>query len=394
MNTFGNSWKEVNEGKTKFMIFQDAERIYDASVFYNPKMTINRDLTLLFLSAITEDSKHPLTILDPLAGTGVRSFRILVELPSEKINKIIMGDKNPKAVEIIQRNIVELDLDKRSIIRKSDAYDTINNLIVEKEKIDVIDIDPFGSPISFLEVSIRALKKSKGYLLITATDLQVLCGKYSEACMRIYNAIPTRYFLCHEVALRILIYNLLISAGRLGVAIEPMFCFHHEHFLRVKVKILESKEKANEQHKKIGFVYFCSECSYYKTQKIDEDQISHHCPICMKKLEKAGPVWLGKLYNKKIIHKMFEVSDKLELPTKKQINKILAQLTQEYDFQAFFYFIPFVLRLLQKDGVSIKQIIDELTSKNFQASRTIFDPEGIKTDASYPELVDVIKNIK
>ncbi len=390
MSTFNDSWKEVMEGKTKFIIYQDAERIYDASVFYNPKMTINRDFTLLFLTVIAEDPSHPITIVDPLAGTGVRSFRILVELPTEKIDKIIIGDKNPKAVEIIQKNISDLCLEKKSETKRSDAYNTISSLIEKKEKIDVIDIDPFGSPISFLEVSVRALMRFEGYLLITATDLQVLCGKHSDACMRIYNALPTRHFLCHEVALRILIYNLLVSAGRLGVAIEPTFCYHHEHFLRVKVKITESKEKANEQHKKIGFVYFCTECSFYKIQQIEKSDVSVHCPVCMKKLEKAGPLWLGELYNKKIINKMFDVLDDLDLPTKKQVSQILTQVSEEEDPQPFFYFIPFVLRLLQKGGVSIKQIIEQLKSNNFKASRTIFNPEGIKTNASYVELVEII----
>lgn len=389
MSIFNDTWKEVKEGKTKFMIYQDAERIYDASVFYNPKMIINRDFTLLFLTTIADDSTHPLTIIDPLAGTGVRSFRILVEIPTEKIDKIVIGDKNPKAIEIIQKNISNLNLEKKSEILKSDAYNTISSLIEKKEKIDIIDIDPFGSPISFLEVSIRALKRYEGYLLITATDLQVLCGKYSDSCVRIYNAFPTRHFLCHEVALRILIYNLLISAGRLGAAIEPMLCYHHEHFLRVKVKILESKERANEQHKRIGFVYFCTECSYYKTQQIIKNNISPNCPICMKKLEKAGPLWLGELYNKNVVLKMFDNLDSLELPTKKQIGQILTQVSEE-DNQAFFYFIPYVLRLLQKDGVTMKQIIEQLVSNNFLASRTIFDPEGIKTNASYHELVEII----
>ena len=40
--------------------------------------------------------------------------------------------------------------------------------------------------------------------------------------------------------------------------------------------------------------------------------------------------------------------------------------------------------------MKIKQIIEQLRSNNFQASRTIFDPEGIKTNASYVELVEII----
>ena len=43
---------KVKEGKTTFTILKDADRIYDSTVFYNPKMTFNRDLTLLQILTI------------------------------------------------------------------------------------------------------------------------------------------------------------------------------------------------------------------------------------------------------------------------------------------------------------------------------------------------------
>jgi tRNA (guanine26-N2/guanine27-N2)-dimethyltransferase len=190
--------------------------------------------------------------------------------------------------------------------------------------------------------------------------------------------------------LRILLYNILISAGRTGVAIEPVISYHHEHFLRVKVKLIRSKEKANLQHQNIGFVYFCTECSYYKTAKISEVMETINCPICNMRLEKAGPLWLEKLYYRECMSDMKDILLERELPSKNEIEKKLTRMIEEADSPAFFYFLPYVLRRLQKVGVGIQAIIDSLKEKGFIASRTSFDPQGLKTNASYQELSDVI----
>ncbi len=386
-----DSWKKVKEGKTQFEIIQDAERIYDASVFYNPKMTINRDITLLMIETISKLQNRALFFVDALAGTGVRSFRLLNELSKTTIDSLIINDKNPKAVEIISKNISSYEASEKLELVHSDALDLLYNIIKERKPIDVIDIDPFGSPISFIETSLNALKRNSGYLFATATDLQVLCGKYSEACFRIYNSHPTRYYLCHEVALRILIYNAITSAGRLGLEIVPILSYHFEHYLRVKVKIEKSKEAANEQHKQIGFVIFCPHCSYHGTYTLNENYAKANCPICNNLLEKAGPLWLGKLYSKKYLIQMQELLEGLELPNEKKIAKLLEFVLGEIDNLPFFYDFPLVTRQSEKKGIKIHDIIDTLLDAGFEASRTVFSPEGLKTNANYEELVKLIK---
>lgn len=386
------SWKKVKEGNTELEIIKDAERIYDASVFYNPKMTLNRDFTLLMLETISKKQGEPLTFVDALAGTGIRSFRILKELSSSTINKVIINDKNPKAIEIISKNALLLDNKEKFEIIHSDASDLLYKIIQQRQSIDVIDIDPFGSPIKFFETSLYALKRNSGYLFATATDLQVLCGKYSEACLRIYNSYPTRHYLCHEVALRILLYNIIISAGRLGLEIKPILSYHHEHFLRIKVKIEKSKEAANSQHQKIGLLSFCSQCSYYRTFTLQETFSLTHCPICDNPLERAGPLWLGELYDEKYLLLMSDINKAMELPSEKRISRLLKLALEEIDEIPFFYNFPLVTRHSVNRGIKIQDIIDALTDAGFKASRTPFDPEGLKTDAKYEELVQIIND--
>ncbi|MBY9000405.1 MAG: hypothetical protein KGD64_05790 [Candidatus Heimdallarchaeota archaeon] len=391
MDISGDEWEEVTEGDTTFSIYQDAERIYDASVFYNPKMAINRDLTILALSSIIEKEEKSISFLDPFAGTGVRSYRILNELPNASVAKIIAGDINQIAIEIINRNANQLKLHDKLEIKHSNAIDILDALPWQKDTIKIIDLDPFGSPIKYIEESLRSLKINEGYLFVTATDLQVLCGKFPDSCYRIYNAMPTRHFLCHEVALRILIYNLIISAGRLGLAIIPIFSYNHEHFLRVKVKVKDSKELANQQHKELGFVYFCKTCSYVETVKLSQDIESSHCSFCKEKLEKAGPVWLGKLHDYSYIEYMLKNMKQFTLQLEKKIDRVLNQILNEIDSPPFFYYIPFVLRHCKKEGVTLNQIVESLLDEGYIVTRTIFDPQGLKTDAPYNELIQVIK---
>jgi tRNA (guanine26-N2/guanine27-N2)-dimethyltransferase len=306
------------------------------------------------------------------------------------IDYIYVSDKNPKAVEIIEKNAVDLSQSEKLIIQRAEASALISQLIIDKKHPDIIDIDPFGSPIEFIEISLRAIRRNQGYLFATATDLQVLCGRYADACFRIYNAHPTRYHICHEVALRILLYNILTSAGRFGLAIQPILSLNHEHFLRIKVKIIEGKDIANLQHKEQGYVHFCPKCSFYFVRKIKDTFESNICPICETELEVAGPLWLGHLYDKNYIEHMNEKLKELDLPTKTQIEKILNIILEEEDLP-FFYFLPYILRNLNKSGVTRQQTIEGLRAAGFKASRTIFDPEGLKTDASYSEIVNVVE---
>ena len=147
MEISDDKWEEVTEGSTTFSIYKDADIIYDASVFYNPKMAINRDLTILSLSSIIKKEMKKICFLDPFAGTGVRSYRIMNELPQNSVEKVVVGDINPIAVNIITRNSTKLNLNEQMEIKHSNAINILDSLPKMKNTTHIIDLDPFGSPI-------------------------------------------------------------------------------------------------------------------------------------------------------------------------------------------------------------------------------------------------------
>ena len=75
---------------------------------------------------------------------------------------------------------------------------------------DAVDLDPYGSPTQLLDSAVQAVSEG-GLLLVTATDMAVLCGNNGEACWAKYGSYPLHRSYCHEMALRILLAS--IEAG-------------------------------------------------------------------------------------------------------------------------------------------------------------------------------------
>lgn len=69
---------------------------------------------------------------------------------------------------------------------------------------DAVDLDPYGSPTQLLDSAVQAVAEG-GLLLVTATDMAVLCGNNGEACWGKYGSYPLHRSYCHEMALRILL---------------------------------------------------------------------------------------------------------------------------------------------------------------------------------------------
>ena len=63
------------------------------------------------------------------------------------------------------------------------------NVLLSENRFDYIDIDPFGSPVGFVDSAMRSIKNG-GVVACTATDTAALCGVYPRVCQRRYGAIP------------------------------------------------------------------------------------------------------------------------------------------------------------------------------------------------------------
>lgn len=123
-----------------------------------------------------------------MAATGLRTVRYLKEIDS--IETMVSNDWDPAAVELMKKNIVYNNLKEDKCETFSmDAIDLMNKMRAEKRFFDVIDLDPYGSAIPFLESALSCLANG-GLLCVTFTDMAVLCARRPHVCSYKYGSVP------------------------------------------------------------------------------------------------------------------------------------------------------------------------------------------------------------
>ncbi|MBI2564394.1 tRNA (guanine(10)-N(2))-dimethyltransferase [Candidatus Woesearchaeota archaeon] len=347
------------EGDISLFIFYSEKISKSMPVFYNPVMEFQRNLALLILKCW---EKNDLCIADPLAGSGIRSLRMLKELPEHKISSILINDGNPKAVKLIkilfEKNKIPT---KKAIILNKDT----NKALLEGSIYDYIDIDPFGSPNPFLDNAIKKIAKN-GILAITATDVAALAGTYKNACLRKYWALPLRNEIMHEIGVRILIRKAQLIAAQYDKALSPIFVHSTNHYLRAYLKVATGKSNVDKILENHLFLNFCKTC--HKTQISQSNKIS----CCSKTMQSAGPLWTGNLWDESLLSLMIDQTTKHK--------QFLELIQQEAKIPVVgFFHIHKIAKLLRKQPPKKEVLIKTIQNKKYLASGTHFTPEAIKT---------------
>ncbi|MEM4221848.1 MAG: methyltransferase domain-containing protein, partial [archaeon] len=209
-----------------------------APVFYNPEMAFDRSVSVEFLRIV-----KPNKVLDLLCGIGARGIRYAKEVG---VN-VICNDACEKAVEIAKENAgingVEVEFSNEEANRF---------LLKSMGKFECIDIDPFGSPVYFLNNSFLRIIPKGGYLMCTATDTGTLCGKFAKRTFKRYFVKSEKNSAEHEIGVRTLIGCIVRFGLMYDISVKVQYAYARKHYYRVCVKTMGSKN-LDENMEKIGF---------------------------------------------------------------------------------------------------------------------------------------------
>ena len=169
----------VNEGKVNVLVPQLKAFVKEPSdyapskapVFYNPVMELNRDISVLAFQAYQRMVNREISICEPLASAGIRGVRFAAEIHGAK--RVLINDMSERAVKLAKRNVQLNNLQDRVEVRNKDANCLLSCHGALRKRFDVIDVDPFGTPVPYMDSAIRALRDN-GLLALTATDLAPL----------------------------------------------------------------------------------------------------------------------------------------------------------------------------------------------------------------------------
>jgi len=364
---------EEREGTTAFFVpSQDKSDQFPpgtADIFYNPRMALNRDATVLLIPLLS-----PSDYLDAMGATGVRGLRVAGECRIP----VTINDRNPVATDLIRQNAEHAGLSVEVVQRDANA-------LLSERSFDAVDLDPFGTPASFIDAAVRGCRR---FLFVTATDTAPLCGAHLKAGIRRYFARPMNTEYHSEVGLRILLAFVARETVKYDRGIEPLFCFAREHFVRLHLRLSRGPKAADRTLDRIGFVRQCPKCAY-RDEQPGMLTISACCPYCGLPLQPIGPLWLGAIQDPEILDRMNAALAGTGHGSKKELAKVLDLCRSELPTSSFYDYH----RLSKQLGCSppdISLVLERIISAGYPATRTHFSGYGIRTTAPLDVIRDAV----
>jgi tRNA (guanine26-N2/guanine27-N2)-dimethyltransferase len=351
-------FEKIKEGSTDVFVFKAKKDSKGPGSkrgvpFYNPSMELNRDLSVVFCQRFVDNCIKPPILLDGLAASGIRGVRFANEIDGDF--QVVVNDWDSDCYNLIKKNIIKF--------KNADASNFNLNSLLSDNKFDYIDIDPFGSPVYFIDSAIRSIKNN-GVISCTATDTATLCGVYPKVCFRRYGAIPFHSIVMKEVGLRILIGFIARVAGIYDKGVNTLISYAADHYFRVYVSVKNNMTSANRSMSNFRVIKAGEQIGYRKTHK------------------DVGPLWMGNLQNKKLFGDLRTILFGKKFGTRNELWQLLDILEEESDAPTFFYTTDSISSFTKSSSPKRDVLFKSLRNKGYNVYRTHFSSTGFKTNSS------------
>ncbi|MFB6296784.1 MAG: tRNA (guanine(26)-N(2))-dimethyltransferase [Halobacteriales archaeon] len=370
--------RPIREGGVAIRVPDDEGEGAGDEVFYNPEQELNRDLTVAVLRAFRDRTARGGregavgSYLDAMTASGVRAVRA-----AAAGFDVTALDVDPEAVDLAGENLSRNDLD--GDVRRGDA-----NVDLHENHYDVVDLDPFGTPIPYADAAFRG---ARDLLCVTATDTAPLCGAHFEPGIRRYGAVPRNTEYHAEMGLRVLLSALARTGARYDVGVTPLFSHATRHYVRTYLALDRSASAANATVEELGYVYHCQDCLYRETERGLIADPPADCPNCGSgRVVTAGPIWLEAIRDRAFLA---EVTENLtpEMGEAESARDLIGTLRAELD-EPTHYDHHRLCEAWGRSAAPMDEFLDDLRAAGFDASRAHYAGTAFKTDGTVGEIRD------
>ncbi|ORY00484.1 N2,N2-dimethylguanosine tRNA methyltransferase [Basidiobolus meristosporus CBS 931.73] len=427
-------YNKVTEGKATILFPTSNE------VFYNPVQQFNRDMSIAAIktwseiyaeerrkkaekkkanrgkdimgfkagkSTLGEDTSEEFTVLEALSATGLRSIRYAKEIPNVKY--VVANDLEPDAVDAIKRNIKFNQLSEDKVRPNlGDACSVMYEHRDPSKRYDVIDLDPYGSAIPFIDGAVQAVSDG-GLLCVTCTDLAVLASNsYTETCFYKYGGMPVKAEYSHEMALRLVLNSLQASAARYKRQIVPLMSCSIDFYVRLFVRVFTSPAEVKKYASKTSMVYHCTGCKSFQTQPLGKITIDGNstkygpmtgpavnglCEHCGSKHHVGGPFWGANIHDKEFVTRLLKniQESKDDYNTHPRMMGMASVISEELD-DPFYYTLSGLTGTLHCISPSLLSVCSALLNKGYRVSVSHACQGSLKTNAPNDIIWDVMRS--
>ncbi|GAB7019564.1 tRNA (guanine(26)-N(2))-dimethyltransferase [Halostagnicola bangensis] len=362
----------VTEGNVELEVPGEQTEGFEESVFYNPRQEMNRDLTIATLRAFRGREPRAETYFDAMTASGVRGVRA-----ARDGWDVTCCDIDPEAVSLARENFERNDCE--ATVERANA-----NALMHESMFDVIDLDPFGTPMPFADA---AFANCHNLVCVTATDTAPLCGAHLNSGMRSYSAVPRNTDYHTEMGVRTLLSALARSGARFDVGVTPILTHATSHYVRTYLELDRKSTAADRALEELGYLSHCEDCLHREASAGLIAEPLETCPNCGgERILVAGPIWLGAIQDDEFLEAVRgELTSEFE--TAETARELLRTLEAELEEPTHYD----QHKLCKNWGLPANAMDDflaDLRDAGYRTSKTHYGGTTFKSDATVEEIFD------
>ncbi|GLH09042.1 hypothetical protein R5R35_012544 [Gryllus longicercus] len=390
-----------------------------SEVFYNKAFALNRAIISTALAAYMDlgvSVFDPVRCLDGIGSTGIGGLLWKKYFPTG-IN-VTINDTHPKAYEYIKENATQNNLEV-TVLNKDTC------VLLHEQTFNFISLDCHTEAAFYFDSIFRNLPKF-GFLAITTKDDASLHGMSPKA-LRNYGGFISRTAYSKELAIRLFLAALARAAALHNKDIEVLCSVSWKSSFTVLVMVKRGAKKSLSNIRRLIHCNMCEDRAFYPISNHPIENPSSllgcGCPARMpgKVAIELGPVWCAEIFNVDFLSLMLSKCKKF--PWQHTVEALLQQLLNEarcsssscidtltdekveppnkklrlssdedtIEQAPTFYFNLHRHSPKGPQLLRVEKAVQCLQKKGFRASRTHFDPEAVRTNASLKDLVEILR---
>jgi tRNA (guanine26-N2/guanine27-N2)-dimethyltransferase len=178
-------------------------------------------------------------------------------------------------------------------------------------------------------------------------------------------------------------------AAKHDIGVKVLFSHSSEHYIRLYTQIAYGAKKSDESIKTLGYILHCFNCFHRETTNYPFDSLQ--CPECGSKMDYAGPLWLGSIFDPTFIELMVKENRSVAFKNSSRITKLLSLAKDEATAPITYFVVDKLSGKLGLPSPSIQAFINGVRNEGFQAVQTHFNSRGVRTNAPNETMQKVLK---
>ena len=191
------------------------------------------------------------------------------------------------------------------------------------------------------------------------------------------------------MGLRTLLGFTVRETVKYDTGVVPLFCFSHEHFVRLHLRLVRGARAADRSISLMGYIMQCPACPSRKgVQGLVPEE--HFCEYCGSRLVPIGPLWTGGLQAPEILDCMLGNLPAFSFTHPDELKRIVTLCRDElpvpwcYDYHQ-------LAKHEHCSPIPMETLLNSLLDKGYPATRCHYLGTGIKTTAPLPLVLSIIR---